>query len=64
MHTLDRKPKSCADGLQCLAFGIVVTNQVVARPFGNMFFSDGLLREWDAQIETIKQPIGGSIQGG
>ena len=64
MHTLDGKSEGSTDGLQCLAFGIVFTNQVVAHLVRNVFLSDGLLREWDTPIEAIKQPIGGDIQGG
>lgn len=64
MHTLDGKSEGCTNGLQCFAFSIVFTNEVVPLLFGDVFFSDGYLRERDAPMEPVKQPIGCSIQGG
>ena len=64
MHSLDGKPKDSADRLQTFAFCIALTDEVIALVFGNMFFSDKLLRERNAPIEAVKQPIDSEIQSG
>jgi len=64
MHPLDGKPKDSTDRLQTLAFGVAPTDDVIALVFGNMFFGDWFLRERNAPIEAVKQPIDGEIQGG
>ncbi len=64
MHALDGKSEGSADELQTFAFGVTLTDEVVTLVFRNMFFSDGILREGNAPIEAVKQPIHGEIQSG
>ena len=64
MHALDGKSESGTDKLQTFAVGVAFTNEVVAFVFGNMFFGDRFLREGNAPIEAVKQPIHGEIQSG